>query len=262
METIVNLTSKFKHYDLFKHGEVLVIPLEQFKDEWKNDFARQGHECIEGKFGAENTPVIFLKLGIDVELMRKASTMIPAPAVVHGCRKGADWNPTDEQRLMKRMSEATGTKLEKIAQVVSEFPGRSAGALNQKYIKLRSAMKKAPPEKLEVMNFEECVAKAKYALFGEIWIAAKDNDADLKQRAEAFYNAAVEVNLPGAILGSVISCFEELDALRKCYDDQTSDLQKFTAGINDKLVALRKEFIEHKHADKTGETMLPPKAEP
>lgn len=105
---------------------------------------------------------------------------------------------------------------------------------------------------------EDLPAATKYAPFSDVWAFAKDNDADLKQRAEVFYNAAVYVNLPGGIIGSVISCFEELDALRDLYDEQIGDLQKFVAEVNDKLGALRKEFYSHKHADKTGETMLPP----
>jgi hypothetical protein len=103
-------------------------------------------------------------------------------------------------------------------------------------------------------------ASARYVTFDDIWAFASSRETDLKQRAEAFYKAATEVNLDGNIIGSVITCFQELDALRDCCDNQIADLQKFTAEVKDKLGVLRKEFISHKHADKTGEAMLPMEA--
>jgi hypothetical protein len=109
------------------------------------------------------------------------------------------------------------------------------------------------------VDVEVLPASAKYVPFSDIWAFASSRETDLKQRAEAFYKAATGVNLDGNIIGSVITCFEELDALRGLNDNQIDDLQKFSAEINDKLGALQKQLISHKHAV-SGEAMLPMEA--
>jgi hypothetical protein len=110
------------------------------------------------------------------------------------------------------------------------------------------------------VDVEVLPTSAKYVPFSDIWAFASSRETDLKQRAEAFYKAATGVNLDGNIIGSVITCFEELDALRGLNDNQIDDLQKFSAEINDKLGALQKQLISHKHAQGSSEAMLPMEA--
>lgn len=106
------------------------------------------------------------------------------------------------------------------------------------------------------VKVEVLPTSAKYAPFEDVWTFADRNESPLKKRAEAFYEAAVEANLPGAIVGSVISCFQECDANEKLMADQIADNERFAVEVEQKIKDLRKEFCGHKHAV-SGEAMLP-----
>ena len=122
-------------------------------------------------------------------------------------------------------------------------------------IEATSNIPAAKSEKSTV-KVESVPASAKYATFEDVWLFADRNESPLKKRAEAFYQAAVAANLPGAIIGSVISCFQELAALGTMHDDQIGDLQKFAVEVDQKIANLCKQFVRHKHAV-SGEAMLP-----
>jgi len=154
-----------------------------------------------------------------------------------GCQKGPDWTPEDEQRLFKRIDEVSGTIVQRIAQIITEFPGRSAVGIKQKYEKL--------------------VAKAKQK--------AKENtpmvlEAKAEKSVEATKPEVASVEKRLQILS------EAYESLRQGYVELKTDFlrqQEFivssmaTVGsLNDVEANLRKDLARHEHAV-SGKVMVP-----
>lgn len=200
-----------------------------------------------------------------------------------GGKKGVSWTAEDEQRLKKRWAETSGSAEKKAEALAAEFSGRTVLSLVLKHAKLLRAEKKAqakqPQENSTAVDQSKQVPASStielpkgktfiglgagavtpvYAPFEQVWAASADLEAkDLKARAQDFYNAATKASLPGPVVGSVIACFEELDAYRVAFEGQIGDLQTIAQGLTGSVEKLSKLASKHVHARGSGRPCVP-----
>lgn len=78
--------------------------------------------------------------------------------------------------------------------------------------------------------------KVKHALFEDAWVSQLDGD--LKQKSEAFYNAALTAGLPTDAVKAAVACFQEIDALSQNYDDVISTSAAETEVLKHKIALI------------------------
>jgi hypothetical protein len=131
---ITDLQDKFVERNVPPYGRVLMIPGKDFDPDWEAALEDLGFGCVFTEINGEKFTLVRLEKEEGEE-----STAEPGP----GAGKFlTNWSRADKERLFKRMEESSGTIEEKVAQLVSEFPGRTATGLLKKYQKLKRKRKK------------------------------------------------------------------------------------------------------------------------
>lgn len=140
---ITDLQDKFVERNVPPYGRVLMIPGKDFDPDWEAALEDMGFGCVFTEINSEK----FTLVKLEKEEGEEESTAEP--------RSGAgkfltNWSRADQDRLLKRMKESPGTIKEKVAQLVSEFPGRTATGLQKKYGKLTRGRRRIGRPKKEV----------------------------------------------------------------------------------------------------------------
>jgi hypothetical protein len=155
-----------------------------------------------------------------------------------GCQKGPAWTPEDEQRLFKRIDEVSGTIVQRIAQIITEFPGRSAVGIKQKYEKLVAKAKQKAKENTPMV----LEAKAEKSAVPHVEMKNVVFPEDLLKRIEGLKCAVNDNNVRTTIF--VETC---------------NSMRSTIVELNATVAKLRKDLIRHNHAV-SGEAMLPMEA--
>lgn len=140
---ITDLQDKFVERNVPPYGRVLMIPGKDFDPDWEAALEDMGFGCVFTEINSEK----FTLVKLEKEEGEEESTAESRP----GAGKFlTNWSHADQERLLKRMEESPGTIKEKVAQLVSEFPGRTATGLQKKYRKLTRGRRRIGRPKKEV----------------------------------------------------------------------------------------------------------------
>ena len=129
MVNIEDLKRQFKVANVAGVGQCIVIPMGEFDPGWDEELLQQGIECHAREDGYVN-----VILGPEKNPKRQRGE--------RESKQSWYWTKEDESRLLKRINELTGPTSQKCAKLASEFPGRTAIALELKVKKLKHAAKK------------------------------------------------------------------------------------------------------------------------
>jgi len=275
------LSQKYPIQNVAPYGACVVVPGAEFDPDWEVALGDQGYRCIMTDLDMRPVTLVQRKdarsneskdeklvyapkedggeKSMESKENRKSKELKPQRNNVKPKKEIVYWSKKDEDRLLKRMAKVRGTLDEKVKQLMPEFPGRTDLSLLLKWRKLKRAEKAksqksakiAGPFFSKVEEVEEKPILSDYLPFVELWSNAAQLGTDLKQRAEAFYAAAVKAGWPVDLVESVISLCVELDGLRDYYDNNLAGKGEVNAVV--------KKLVTHKHAV-SGEAMLPMEA--
>lgn len=133
MGIIEELKQQFKVANVAGLGTCIVIPVDKFNPEWDQQILDAGKQCH-----AQNDYVHVILGHEKIEKTNVLSNFL-----------SPHWSKEEEDRLLKRWNELTGTMDRRSAKLVSEFPGRTAKAIELKYRKLKRAKKQKETPKPE-----------------------------------------------------------------------------------------------------------------
>jgi len=146
--------------------------------------------------------------------------------IVKGCQKGPSWKIEDEQRLMKRFREVPiANRMEKIKALLPEFPGRPLSGLDQKIQKLK---RKEKEEKAARESTQE-----------------KPNTDEEHLRSRDLLAEALD---------------EKYALLRADFDKQMAFIHPAIVELREIAESAKEGLVKHKHAQGSGEAMLPMEA--
>ena len=154
MISLDELKLRFPVHDVRPYGQCVIVPGKEFDPDWEAFLDEAGYGCIFTDInGKAVTLVLTIKRHGDSRRTvyePRAEPRSPEPTRKHpsglSAMKGPAWSREDEDRLVKRIGELTGTPKEKFGSLAEEFKGRSLMALKQKFKKLVEAGR-AQPEK-------------------------------------------------------------------------------------------------------------------
>jgi len=270
--SVEELKEKYAVLDIPPYGDCIIVPGDAFNPDWEVCLGDEGYNCIDDVLDGQ--PVTFVQLkkveNKEVEKTEKVESKKRGYAL-----RGPNWSKADDKTLLETYDAlvAQGKKYGSHKILAKMFKGRSESAISQRLKRLLKKREKQRQKTGEdskstkdvsvedaVDAMQDAVDKFKLSSFEEIWIKSGQVGTDLKQRAEAFYNAAVKAKLPGPIIDSVISVFCEMDALRDYYDNREGKQEEFDGALKKTVESLAKKLVEHKHAVGSGEAMLPMEA--
>jgi hypothetical protein len=130
MKRLDELRRRFQVLPHPPEGLCLTVPKRQWQEEWEKEFQEEGYTVLHSGTGAD--AVVLVKL----EEMEEIST--PEPSTRKQRKNRVEWDPKDEERLVKRWNEVKGTNRQRSEQLVLEFPGRKPWGIYQKYWSLTS----------------------------------------------------------------------------------------------------------------------------
>ena len=136
--TVEDLKTKFVVAKVAPYGEVIMVPGGDFDPDWEAMLEEEGFGCVFTEINGEKFTLV--KLEKEEEGGEEAAAE-PRPEVrrrrgILPGKKRNLWSDADEERLLKRIEELPGTIEENGAQLLPEFPGRTATGLLKKYEKL------------------------------------------------------------------------------------------------------------------------------
>jgi hypothetical protein len=157
MISLVQLKERFPTQNVPPYGECVIVPGTEFDPDWEAMLDEGGYGCIFTDInGKAVTLVLTIKRHGDsrktVHMPRripeKEEPPTPEPTRKHLPRiKGPQWSREDENRLIKRVSELSGTIKGKCGILTKEFQGRTPNALKQKFKKLVDAGRAQPAKR-------------------------------------------------------------------------------------------------------------------
>jgi len=145
-------------HEVAHHGLCIVVPADRFLPQWEPQLRSLGYYIIQTR-DLQHKKVVLVthdkpESTHDEPAAPSSATNESTPftsstsstgARVRGNLSAAEWSGTDKERLLKRVAELGGTIEEKCKLLTNEFPGRSAAAIHQKYVKLQRARKAELP---------------------------------------------------------------------------------------------------------------------
>lgn len=140
MVTVEELKERFPVQNVQARGKCIIIPGNEFDPDWEADL----EETIEDTI-IDGQPVTLVLLDSKVEENDSSEGQEPPdkpkPKNLPRNLLANVWSVDDEKRLLKRMSEFSGSIESKCARLTKEFAGRSKDAIHQRYIKLQRKLK-------------------------------------------------------------------------------------------------------------------------
>jgi len=149
------------------HGECIVVPGDQFDPDWEVGLDEGGYVCINTD--VDGKPVTLVPVTkrasgntertvYEPRVVSRPHSVVKDRKIGSGpghiakvtlplglsAMKGPQWSREDEDRLVKRVSDLTGSLKEKCRILTEEFKGRSVMALKQKFKKLVEAGRALP----------------------------------------------------------------------------------------------------------------------
>jgi hypothetical protein len=138
--TIEELKDRFIVRDVPPYGFVVMIPGCDFDPDWEALLEEEGFGCVFTEINSEK----FTLVKLEKEEGEEETATRPEVGRRRGVPSGQKpnyWSAAEEERLLWRMGELPGTIDEKGAQLLLEFPARTATGLLKKYQKLKRKSK-------------------------------------------------------------------------------------------------------------------------
>jgi hypothetical protein len=141
MITLEELKQKYPVKDVAPYGSCIIVPGSEFNPDWEAELDDQGVKVFMTSLDQRPVTLVQVKKQVGVATLKGSDE-----TAVLGSEL---WSSGDEQRLLKRMSEISGSLAEKISIVTLEFPCRTPIAVKKKYAKLRHAVKAVTPSQAQ-----------------------------------------------------------------------------------------------------------------
>jgi hypothetical protein len=183
--TLAALRSRgYSEVDVAGHGRCLVVPADEFSESWMLDLAKNGHGCVRDQLSGQ--AVVFVKVGVDVALMRRSSCVKPAAFIEVQSHRVTDmskeiksekrvggwlskWTPQEDEVLLAAAGDAkfAVNRLLKPVLDKGKLPGRSLEACLWRVAHLRKqAAKNKKSAASPAVQAEQSAPKDAAALLG------------------------------------------------------------------------------------------------
>jgi hypothetical protein len=121
------------------YGLCIKVPEDKFDWDWESALADQGHGIVHTEIQGEKFTLIRLTSDNEDGLSTRSTVSTQSTKSAEASDKSLaefPWSDEEEKRLIRRMDELKGTVYERATLLISEFSGRSAVALRQKFYQL------------------------------------------------------------------------------------------------------------------------------
>ena len=227
--SVEELKQRFVVQDVAPYGSVVMVPGGDFDPDWEAMLEEEGFGCVFTEINGEKFTLVKLE-------NEEESAAEPGPDVRRrrGILPGETinlWSDADGERLLKRMEESPGTIKEKVAKLLSEFPGRTATGLEKKYGKLTRGRRRIgrPKKGAHVEKVEpapkgdiEDLPKGKEGKEGKEYVSAESAGAQLDvvktlahlgDLVQALINTVNRVDIEQDFTNSKLHCAVVMQAL-------------------------------------------------
>jgi len=182
--TVEDLKIRFVVAKVAPYGEVIMVPGADFDPDWEAMLEEEGFGCVFTEINGEKFTLVKLEKEEEGGEETAAGPEVRRRRGILPGEKINLWSDADEERLLKRIEELPGTIEEKVAQLMSEFPGRTAMALQKKYEKLMHGKKRRPigrPRKAANDKCPKCGLALDLCMCAEIEEMRRTREAEEEQ---------------------------------------------------------------------------------
>lgn len=191
MVSLEELKKRFKVESIAPYGLVVVVPGKEFNPDWKGEL---DVDVIQTDFGDPSKPFTLVPLKEEKPAVVPEKKLSEKPYWMW--RKGC-WDPKDEERLLKRWNEVTGTAEQRAEKLTPEFTGRNPQAIYQKHWALTTNYRQKQhkePKSTDKKKREEKPWKREEQSLTEVTISFSVNTEEALKNIAELKSQLLEVN--------------------------------------------------------------------